>query len=71
LRPLKESADVPVIIGSGMTPQNISKYMPWADGFIVGSALREQGRFLGPLDPQRLKAFVRAFQEARDVEWHT
>ncbi|MGA7882575.1 MAG: BtpA/SgcQ family protein [Terrimicrobiaceae bacterium] len=71
LRPLKESSNVPVIIGSGMTSQNIPKYMPWADGFIVGSALREEGRFLGPLDPQRLRAFVMAFQEARDVEWHT
>jgi membrane complex biogenesis BtpA family protein len=70
LKVAKESAGVPVLIGSGMTPQNISKYMPWADGFIVGSALREEGRFLGQLDPQRLRAFVAAFQEARDIAWH-
>ena len=71
LRRVKELADVPVVIGSGMTSQNISRYMPWADGFIVGSILREEGRFLGQLDPRRLKAFVSAFQEARDQEWHT
>ena len=71
LRRVKELAEVPVVIGSGMTSQNISRYMPWADGFIVGSILREEGRFLGRLDPRRLKAFVSAFQEARDQEWHT
>jgi uncharacterized protein len=70
LKLAKESADVPVLVGSGMTSQNISRYMPWADGFIVGSALREEGRFLAPLDPQRLRTFVGAFQEARDIVWH-
>jgi membrane complex biogenesis BtpA family protein len=71
LRRVKESARVPVLIGSGMTPQNISRYMPWADGFIVGSNLREDGEFLGRLDPKRLRAFVSAFHEARDDEWHS
>jgi uncharacterized protein len=71
LRRVKESAHVPVVIGSGMTTQNILKYIPWADGFIVGSALREDGQFLGRLDPKRLRAFVRAFHEARDREWHS
>ena len=71
LRRVKQAADVPVIIGSGMTSQNISKYMPWADGFIVGSALREGGKFLGRLDPKRLRAFVSAFHKARDHEWHS
>jgi membrane complex biogenesis BtpA family protein len=71
LRRVKESARVPVVVGSGMTLQNISRYMPWADGFVVGSVLREDGRFLGRLDPRRLRTFVSAFQEARDHEWHT
>jgi membrane complex biogenesis BtpA family protein len=71
LRGVKESARIPIVIGSGMTSQNISRYMPWADGFIVGSTLREEGRFLGRLEPRRLKAFVSAFREARDHEWHT
>ena len=40
LRRVKESANVPVFIGSGMNSRNISRYMPLADGFIVGSTLR-------------------------------
>ena len=71
LKAVKESARVPLFIGSGMTPQNISRYIPWADGFIVGSTLREEGKFLGRLDPRRLQAFVSAFQEARDHAWHS
>lgn len=71
LRRVKESANVPVFIGSGINARNISKYISLADGFIVGSTLRQDGKFLSPLDPKRLRAFVSAFQEARDHEWHS
>jgi uncharacterized protein len=70
LRCAKESASVPVFVGSGISSRNISRYMPLADGFIVGSALREGGKFLGRLDLKQLRAFVSAFHEARDHEWH-
>ena len=66
LRQVKKHARVPVLIGSGMTPDNIKTYYPLADGFIVGSTFREDGRFLGPLDPQRLAAFMRVFDKLRE-----
>jgi len=56
---------VPVLVGSGMTPENIADYMPHADGFIVGSCLRVDGRFMERLAPERLERFVGAFREAR------
>jgi hypothetical protein len=62
LRRVKEAAHVPVIIGSGMTPENIETYLPLADGFIVGSTFREGGKFLGALEPRRLAAFMKAFR---------
>ena len=31
----------------------------------------EKRRFLGPLDPQRLRAIVIAFQEDQGYKWHT
>ncbi len=65
LKRVKKAAHVPVLIGSGMTPRNIARYLPHADGFIVGSCLRENGEFLGKLDPARLSAFVKAFRRAR------
>jgi membrane complex biogenesis BtpA family protein len=66
LRRAKRAARVPVIIGSGMTPENIKTYYPLADGFIVGSTFREDGRFLGQLDPKRLASFMRIFRKLRE-----
>jgi uncharacterized protein len=65
LRRVKEHAHVPVLIGSGMTPDNIKTYLPLADGFIVGSTFREAGRFLGALELKRLEAFMRVFRRLR------
>jgi membrane complex biogenesis BtpA family protein len=61
------AARVPVIVGSGMTPENIATYIPHADGFIVGSCLRTHGRFMERLDTERLRRFVDAFREAGRV----
>lgn len=63
LRRVKKAAKVPTVIGSGMTPENIRSYLPVADGFIVGSTLREDGDFLGRLNTARLQRFVKAFRE--------
>ena len=65
LRRVRKIARVPVLIGSGMTPENIATYLPLADIFIVGSTLREGGEFLGRLDPPRLDRFVQAFRTAQ------
>jgi len=65
LRRVKKGAHVPVLIGSGMTPENIGEFYPLADGFIVGSTFRQGGRFLGLLEPARLEAFMKAFRKLR------
>ena len=62
LQRVMETAHVPVIIGSGMTPENIERYYPYADGFIVGSTFRNEGRFLGELDTNRLGTFMEIFR---------
>jgi uncharacterized protein len=61
----KEATKLPVIIGSGMSAENIREYLPLADGFIVGSYFRKDGRFLGKLEPARLKRFMEVFAEER------
>jgi membrane complex biogenesis BtpA family protein len=65
LRRVRQTARGAVLIGSGMTPENIAAYLPLADIFIVGSTLRENGEFLGRLDPVRLERFIRAFRSAQ------
>ena len=65
LQRVKSTAKVPVLIGSGMTAENIGSYLPLADGFIVGSTFRQAGEFLGNLDPKRLNEFMAAFRAHR------
>jgi membrane complex biogenesis BtpA family protein len=62
----KRATKLPVLIGSGMTPQNIDAYMPLADGFIVGSCFRKDGKFLETLQPERLDQFMKAFTASRN-----
>jgi membrane complex biogenesis BtpA family protein len=61
----KSATKLPVLIGSGMTPENIQDYLPLADGFIVGSCFRKDGRFLEKLEPERLQAFMEVFVSER------
>lgn len=62
----KSVTTLPVIIGSGMTAENIHDYLPLADGVIVGSYFRKNGKFLETLEPQRLETFMKAFLRARE-----
>ena len=52
---------IPLFIGSGATVESLPELRQFADGVIVGSALRAGGRAGAPLDVKRLKEFVRAF----------
>jgi membrane complex biogenesis BtpA family protein len=65
LRKVKKNAKVPVLIGSGMNAENIKTYFPLADGFIVGSTFRKDGKFLEKLDPKRLDEFMRVFKRLK------
>jgi predicted TIM-barrel enzyme len=62
----KAATKLPVLIGSGMTAENIAEYVPLADGFIVGSYFRKDGKFLEKLVPERLNTFMQAFVPARE-----
>ena len=61
----KSVTKLPVLIGSGMTTENIQEYLPLADGFIVGSHFRRDGKFLERLEPERLQAFLKVFVSER------
>jgi len=61
----KSATKLPVLIGSGMTAENIQEYLPLADGFIVGSYFRRGGKFLETLDPERLHQFMDVFVSER------
>src|SRR6266498_1020180 len=67
----KSATKLPVLIGSGMTAENIEDYLPLADGFIVGSYFRKDGKFLEKLEPGRLNKFMNVFVSARKSTLHS
>lgn len=50
----------PVLIGSGISPGNLKEYAAYADGFIVGSYLKENGDWAKKIDPDRVRKMVAA-----------
>lgn len=57
------SAGTPVFIGSGASWENISQLMIAADGVIVASSLKRQGKITEPIDPTRVSQFVEAARQ--------
>jgi predicted TIM-barrel enzyme len=49
----------PVVVGSGITPETIPDYLPHAEGFIVGTALKSGDIPSNPVDVNRVRDFVR------------
>lgn len=61
------ASDLPLLVGSGVTPGNFRSLAPLADGFIVGSYLKKGGVWSEDLDPNRVADMidaVRAFRES-------
>jgi hypothetical protein len=47
-----------ILLGSGVTTANAHKFLPFADGFIVGSSLKAGGKLSNPVDPKRVATLV-------------
>jgi membrane complex biogenesis BtpA family protein len=60
---VSRAVSIPVLVGSGVTPDNLRDY-PTADGFIVGSSLKRNGLWREPVDFARAENLSRAFSEA-------
>ena len=51
-----------ILLGSGITLRNVSKYLAAADGFIVGTSLKKNGRISQPVDPRRVAALAKTLR---------
>jgi membrane complex biogenesis BtpA family protein len=51
-----------ILLGSGVTRENAGEFLPFADGFIVGSSLKTGGKLSNPVDPKRVAALVRVMK---------
>jgi len=58
---------LPVVVGSGMTAENVAAFAPRCQAVIVGSSLKEGGDWRRPVDRDRVARFVEAFRAARST----
>ncbi len=54
---------LPVLLGSGINLDNIGNFFSLADGFIVGSDFKINGRWYNELDPEKLNAWRKLWNE--------
>ena len=59
---------LPVLIGSGLTADNFADYVDLADGFIIGSAFKENGDWRAPVCEDRVRRLIGAVEYARGQE---
>jgi len=58
----------PVLIGSGATWENIGTLIKAADGVIVSSSLKRQGKIEQAIDPNRVSQFVEVARMGSDLK---
>lgn len=56
---VRSSIACKVLVGSGVDERNIAEFMTNADALIVGSSLKEGGRWQNPLQPQKVAELAR------------
>ncbi len=62
---VRAATRLPVLLGSGVTAENVAAFAPFADGFIVGSAFKVGGHWSAPVDPARVRRFMSALRKVR------
>jgi membrane complex biogenesis BtpA family protein len=60
VREAKSHCRIPVLLGSGVTPENVEEFYDAADGFIVGSYFKERGLWSNTVEPARVRRMVEA-----------
>ena len=48
--------ETPVVVGTGVSADNIAGLADVADAFIVGTSIKEEGKTLNPVDPRRARS---------------
>jgi membrane complex biogenesis BtpA family protein len=62
---IAQGCSLPVVVGSGVTPETVGAIFQAADGVIVGSWLKRDGVWWNAVDPDRLAIFMAEANRAR------
>jgi predicted TIM-barrel enzyme len=63
-----EASGLPVLVAGGLGAGTLAAYATVADGFVVGSGLKEHGDWRAPVCERRARALVGAAELARGQE---
>lgn len=63
LKALKSNLDFPVMVGSGITLENVATYVPLCDAMIVGSYFKDKGHWQNDLNYDRVAGFMNRVRE--------
>lgn len=64
---VRSGTHLPVIVGSGLDPDQVQPLFKVADGAIVGQWLKVDGRWWNRVDPSRVEALMSAVAKIRDA----
>lgn len=62
LKIVKKAVSLPVLIGSGISKANLAQFFDLADGFIVGSCFKEEGKANHFVDEDKTQAFCETYR---------
>lgn len=57
---IKDNTSLPVLIGSGITADNVGQLLPACDGVIVASSVKDNGRWWGRVDAEKVRRLTAA-----------
>lgn len=63
---VKSGTSLPVVVGSGLSAEQVPTLFRIADGAIVGQWLKRDGLWWNPVDPHRVEALMVAVRKLRD-----
>jgi predicted TIM-barrel enzyme len=61
---VRAATRLPLLVGSGVTPESVGAILDIADGVIVASALKEDGVWWNAVDEARVRGFMAAVTAA-------
>ena len=64
----RDATGLPLFCGGGLDAETLPDVLDLADGFLVGSGLKEGGRWRAPVSEPRVRALVGAAEYARGQE---
>jgi uncharacterized protein len=65
LQQVKAAVQIPVLVGSGVTAENVDRYLAVADALIIGSYFKQGGHWTQGVDFERVKNFMEKVNKLR------